>query len=130
MPALLCLPKLLTKPIHYILVLSKLEYLYMEKSQLEELRHHAQSAADLLQALSNPNRLMIMCALAEGELCVRELNEQLDLSQSALSQHLAVLRNQGLVHTRRQAQTIFYSVAPGPAMDMVALLHQHFCSPQ
>lgn len=99
----------------------------MKVTELEELRIHAQSAADLMQALSNPNRLMIMCTLSQGECCVRELNEQLDLSQSALSQHLAVLRNQGLVNTRRQAQTIFYSVAEGPTMDIVALLHQHFC---
>ncbi len=99
----------------------------MKISDLEELRAHAQEAADLMQALSNPNRLMIMCTLSQGECCVRDLNEQLDLSQSALSQHLAVLRNQGLVHTRRQAQTIFYSVAEGPAMDIVAQLHQHFC---
>lgn len=81
----------------------------------------------MMQALSNPNRLMIMCALSQGEHCVSELNEELALSQSALSQHLAVLRKQGLVSTRRQAQTIYYSVAEGPAMDIVALLHQHFC---
>lgn len=99
----------------------------MNTADLEELQSHAQSAADLMQALSNPNRLMIMCALCQGELCVSDLNDQLALSQSALSQHLAVLRNQGLVNTRRQAQTIFYSVADGPAMDIVALLHQHFC---
>jgi DNA-binding transcriptional ArsR family regulator len=99
----------------------------MQIAELEELRMHASSAADLMQALSNPNRLMIMCTLSQGEMCVRDLNEQLELSQSALSQHLAVLRNQGLVNTRRQAQTIFYSVAEGPAMDIVALLHQHFC---
>lgn len=99
----------------------------MITADLEELRQHAESAAGLMQALSNPNRLMIMCALSQGEQCVSDLNEQLALSQSALSQHLAVLRNQGLVNTRRQAQTIFYSVAEGPAMDIVALLHQHFC---
>ncbi|AUM13646.1 ArsR/SmtB family transcription factor [Ketobacter alkanivorans] len=99
----------------------------MTIANLEELRHHAQDAAKLMQALSNPNRLMIMCALSQGEHCVSELNEELALSQSALSQHLAVLRKQGLVSTRRQAQTIYYSVAEGPAMDIVALLHQHFC---
>ena len=99
----------------------------MTITDLEELRHHAQDAAKLMQALSNPNRLMIMCVLSQGEHCVSELNEELALSQSALSQHLAVLRKQGLVSTRRQAQTIYYSVAEGPAMDIVALLHQHFC---
>lgn len=102
----------------------------MNTADLEELRSHAESAAKLMQALSNPYRLMIMCALSQSELCVSELNQELALSQSALSQHLAVLRKQGLVGTRRQAQTIYYSVADGPAMDIVALLHQHFCGKQ
>ncbi len=94
------------------------------------LQSHAEQAAELLQALSNSHRLMILCALSEGELKVSELNDRLALSQSALSQHLALLRKQNLVQTRRQAQTIFYSVAPGPAMDIVKLLHNHFCSPE
>lgn len=99
------------------------------ESDLKEMMEHAQSAANLLQALSNPHRLMILCVLADGELCVSDLNERLALSQSALSQHLALLRRQELVRTRRQAQTIYYAVAPGPAMDIVQLLHNHFCMP-
>ena len=99
------------------------------ESDLKEMMEHAQSAANLLQALSNPHRLMILCVLADGELCVSDLNERLALSQSALSQHLALLRKQELVRTRRQAQTIYYAVAPGPAMDIVQLLHNHFCMP-
>lgn len=97
-------------------------------SDLKAMTAHAEQAAELLQALSNPHRLMILCALSEGELKVSELNDRLELSQSALSQHLALLRKQELVTTRRQSQTIFYSVAPGPAMDIVKLLHNHFCS--
>ena len=96
---------------------------------LKAMMEHAQSAAELLQALSNPYRLMILCVLADGELKVSDLNERMPLSQSALSQHLALLRKQALVLTRRQAQTIYYSVAPGPAMDIVQLLHNHFCNP-
>ncbi len=95
--------------------------------ELDTLREHASSAAELMQALSNENRLMIMCALSNGEMRVSDLNQHLDLSQSALSQHLAVLRKQNLVSTRRQSQTIYYSVPPGPALDIVTLLHQHFC---
>jgi len=101
----------------------------MASSDLKEMMEHAESAANLLQALSNPHRLMILCVLSEGELCVRDLNERLALSQSALSQHLALLRKQDLVRTRRQAQTIYYAVAQGPAMDIVQLLHNHFCMP-
>lgn len=97
-------------------------------TDLNTMTAHAEQAAELLQALSNPYRLMILCALSEGEMKVSELNDRLDLSQSALSQHLALLRKQELVTTRRQSQTIFYSVAPGPAMDIVKLLHNHFCS--
>jgi len=99
------------------------------EADLQAMKAHAEQAAEMLQALSNSHRLMILCALAEGELKVSELNERLALSQSALSQHLALLRKQELVKTRRQSQTIFYSVAPGPAMDIVKLLHNHFCSP-
>ncbi len=98
-----------------------------QPASLESMQAHAQSAADLMQALSNPHRLMVLCVLAEQELCVSELNERLPLSQSALSQHLALLRKQGLVHTRRQSQTIYYSVAQGPALAIVRLLHDHFC---
>lgn len=99
-------------------------------TDLKAMTAHAENAAALLQALSNPHRLMILCVLAEGEMKVSDLNDRLELSQSALSQHLALLRKQALVNTRRQSQTIYYSVAPGPAMDIVKLLHNHFCSPE
>lgn len=92
------------------------------------MRQHAGSAAQLLKALGNEKRLMILCLLAEGEHSVGELNERLDLSQSALSQHLAVLREEGLVNTRREAQTIFYSVAPGPALAVIQTLHGIYCA--
>lgn len=89
---------------------------------------HAQVAADLLKALANSYRLRILCALAEGELSVNALNAQIPLSQSALSQHLAVLRKDGLVATRRASQTIYYRVMPGPALDLIQVLHAHFCT--
>lgn len=89
---------------------------------------HAQAAADLLKALANPYRLRILCTLAEGELSVNALNARIPLSQSALSQHLAVLRKDGLVATRRESQTIFYRVMPGPALDLIQVLHAHFCT--
>jgi DNA-binding transcriptional ArsR family regulator len=82
----------------------------------------------LLKELANENRLMIMCALSEAEMSVSELNERIDLSQSALSQHLARLRTQGMVQTRRRGQTICYSLAEDTqALPIICLLHDMFC---
>jgi ArsR family transcriptional regulator, virulence genes transcriptional regulator len=93
-----------------------------------EMSAHAESAAGLLRVMANPHRLQILCVLGEGEMSVGALNARIRLSQSALSQHLALLREDGLVATRREAQTIFYSVRPGPALDVIRVLHGHFCS--
>lgn len=93
-----------------------------------EMGAHADAAAAMLRAMANPHRLQILCVLAEGELSVGALNERIPLSQSALSQHLAVLRDDGLVATRRESQTIHYRVEPGPALEVIRVLHGHFCS--
>lgn len=91
-------------------------------------RAQAESAAALLKALSNENRLLVMCFLAEtGEMSVGELATNLNLSQSALSQHLSKLREEGLVETRRQSQTIYYRVSDPKAVQLLALLHDLFC---
>ena len=89
----------------------------------------AGEAAKLLRALGNERRLMILCQLTEGERSVGELLPLVGLSQSALSQHLAVLREEGLVLTRRDAQTIHYSLAPGPAAAVMHTLHGIYCAP-
>lgn len=91
------------------------------------MRRNAGKAADLLKKLANRNRLLILCFLAEGEASVSELNERLDLSQSALSQHLAVLRQDRLVRTRRESQTIFYSLADSKALPVIHTLHEIYC---
>lgn len=91
------------------------------------MRRHADAAARLLKALANEKRLQILCLLAEGERSVGDLNSLLDLSQSALSQHLAVLRADGIVNTRRQAQTIHYGLADGPARHVIQTLHSIYC---
>lgn len=96
----------------------------------ELMSEHAASAAELLRALANPHRLLVLCVLGEGELSVGALNERIPLSQSALSQHLAILREDGLVETRREAQTIYYRVVPGPALDIIRVMHGHFCGGQ
>ncbi|NHA14940.1 winged helix-turn-helix transcriptional regulator [Thioalkalivibrio sp. XN279] len=91
------------------------------------MRVHADDAARLLKALSNSSRLMVLCSLAKGELSVGEINARVPLSQSALSQHLGVLRRDGLVHTRRSAQVIYYRLAEGPAGRLIEALHDIFC---
>jgi len=94
---------------------------------LAQMAAHAGDAARLLRVLANPHRLLVLCVLSEGELPVGDLNERVPLSQSALSQHLAVLREDGLVTTRREAQAIFYRLAPGPAPVLIRTLHRLYC---
>lgn len=87
----------------------------------------AEVAADLLKTLGNPQRLRILCLLVEGEHSVGEINAHVPLSQSALSQHLAILREQALVETRREAQTIFYALREGPARTLLGTVHDLYC---
>lgn len=94
---------------------------------MKEMAAHASDAAELMNALGNESRLMILCTLASGERSVGELNDIVPLSQSALSQQLARLRQQGLVQTRRESQTIYYALAPGPADRVIHLLHDIYC---
>ena len=95
---------------------------------LAAMQAHAGEAAQLLKALAHERRLQVLCLLAGGERSVGEINELLELSQSALSQHLAVLRDEHLVRTRREAQTIFYSLIPGPAAAVIETLHRFYCN--
>lgn len=88
---------------------------------------HARAAAELLRALANEQRLLIVCNLTDGELSVGELNTKVNLSQSALSQHLAVLRDAGLVRTRKVGQLVFYSITEGPGGRVVGTLHDTYC---
>jgi len=94
---------------------------------LAELQSRAKRATGLLKAMSNPVRLMVLCQLAEGEKSVGELEQVVDVSQSALSQHLALLRSRGLVASRRAGQTIYYSLAGREAPALLATLYQVFC---
>ena len=99
----------------------------MTSNDLEQLAEHAQEAAALLKQLSNQHRLMILCSLIDRELSVTELNSRTNLSQSALSQHLASLRNAGLVQTRREAQTIFYQLQGNEAIQVIRVLKSIYC---
>ena len=87
----------------------------------------AAEAAKLLRALANERRLMILCQLSDGERSVGQLTPRVGLSQSALSQHLAVLREEGVVATRREGQTIWYRIADPAALKVVATLAEIFC---
>lgn len=95
---------------------------------IEQLAHQSAQAAGLLRALANEQRLLILCHLsAAGELSVSALGERMSLSQSALSQHLSRLREDGIVTFRREAQTLFYHIAEEKAARLLGLLHELYC---
>lgn len=99
----------------------------MPPEGLALMKQNAAEAARLMKALGNDSRLLILCYLGSRELSVTELNSFLDLSQSALSQHLALLRRDGLVKTRRESQTIYYSLQGDKAKRLIGTLHDIFC---
>ena len=96
---------------------------------LARVREHTADATALLKALGNEQRLLVLCTLLDGPHSVGEINARVPLSQSALSQHLAVLRAAGIVRTRRESQTIWYEIAPGPANHVLEALYAAFCAP-
>lgn len=100
----------------------------LTRAEVARLRSSAVRVTDLLKAMANPSRLMILCQLAEGEKSVGEMERVVGLSQSALSQHLAVLRGKRIVATRREAQSIFYSLASKEVEEIMASLYRIFCA--
>lgn len=96
---------------------------------VDELRTKAARASALLKAMSNEHRLLILCQLTQGEMSVSELESRSGLSQSAMSQHLARLRRIGIVKTRRQAQTIYYSLKGEEATAVLNTLYGLYCAP-
>lgn len=94
---------------------------------LDQLQGRAEQASRLLVALGQPKRLMVLCHLADRESSVGALAEAVGLSQSALSQHLARLRDMGLVATRRDAQTIYYRMASDDARRLITTLYDIYC---
>lgn len=95
---------------------------------LVDLAPKAQEAESFLKALANRHRLMVLCELHKGELSVTRLQEAIGLSQSSLSQHLARLRGDRLVKTRRESQTIYYSLANAGVSRFIGLLYEMFCA--
>jgi ArsR family transcriptional regulator len=102
----------------------------VDRTTIQRLEKNATKACALLGAMSNPSRLLILCQLAESEKSVGELQPLIGLSQSALSQHLAVLRGRRLVRTRRDGQQIYYSIASREATALMQTLHEEFCAPK
>ncbi len=101
----------------------------LDHFDLRQFEASAGRAAALLKALSNERRLMILCQLGERELQVGALQPLVGLSQSALSQHLALLREEGLVAARREGQAVFYRIADPAALRVIATLAEIFCPP-
>jgi len=93
----------------------------------ETLRHGAAQAVAALKLLANEERLLLLCQLSQGELCVGELEAQLGIRQPTLSQQLGVLRGEGVVSTRRQGKNIYYRVADPALLKIVAVLHRLYC---
>lgn len=97
---------------------------------LVAMQESAEEAARLLKTLANAQRLRVLCLLVGKEMTVGQINDELpDLSQSALSQHLAKLREEGMVSTRRESQTIWYALVEGPAQGVIATLYGIYCAP-
>lgn len=98
-------------------------------ADLTAMQSRAEEASRLLKTLGNAQRLRVLCLLVNREMSVGQINEQLpDLSQSALSQHLAKLREEGLVRTRRESQTIWYTLEEGPTEQIIAILYGVYCN--
>jgi len=94
---------------------------------LTTMRAAASQACGLLKVLGNPDRLLLLCQLIEGPLCVSELENILGIQQPTLSQQLGVLRDEALVTTRREGKQIFYSIASSEAMAVMQVLYQLYC---
>jgi len=96
---------------------------------IEAMKAQAREAAEFLKSMANDRRLIVLCELVKGERTVGELETVAGLSQSALSQHLARLREAGLVATRRESQTIYYSLANPGVKRLIDVLYDLYCRP-
>ena len=106
-----------------------MKHMQISDRDIAKLERKSSQAAALLKSISNKWRLLILCQLARGEKSVGAILDLLDLSQSALSQHLAILRANKLVSTRREAQTIYYSIRGSEAAAILTTLYDLYCGP-
>ena len=99
----------------------------ISKLNVNEMRNNVESSAAFLKLLSNPTRLLVLCNLIESERCVGDLERDLDISQSALSQHLSKMRDEGIVKSEKQGQHVFYSISNSDVVDIINVLYKLFC---
>jgi DNA-binding transcriptional ArsR family regulator len=101
----------------------------IERPDFAQLYASADRACGLLKVLANPDRLLLLCHLVEGECCVSDMEAALDIRQPTLSQQLGVLRDEGLVATRREGKHIYYELASPESMAIINTLQAQFCKP-
>ena len=101
-----------------------------DEIDLQQMARSADRASNLMKTLGHKDRLMILCHLADGEKSVGHIADLLEIPQSPLSQHLSRMRKEGLVDTRREAQTIYYSLKSGEASKIIEVLYELFCAPE
>jgi DNA-binding transcriptional ArsR family regulator len=97
------------------------------KPETAEMVESAAEAAEFLKRFAHPSRLMVLCALADGERSVRDLEDTLGIRQPGLSQQIAELREAGLISGRRESKNMFYSLSDGRVKDFIGLMHRMFC---
>lgn len=101
-----------------------------ENIDIGQLRESADAACGLLKVLANPDRLLLLCQMTQGEYCVSELEEITDIRQPTLSQQLTVLRQEDMVSTRREGKQVYYSIASKEAMAVMTTLYALYCKPK
>ncbi|TCS33071.1 ArsR family transcriptional regulator [Paucimonas lemoignei] len=99
----------------------------MQQIDLAALQAAALEATGLLKVLSNPDRLLLLCQMTQGEFCVSELEELTGVTQPTLSQQLTVLREEQLVMTRREGKQIYYTIASKEALAVLQVLYELYC---
>ena len=95
---------------------------------MQRMRISATVASAFLKALANPDRLLLLCQLSQGECCVSDLEARVGLRQPSLSQQLTVLRNEALVATRKEGKQVYYRIASEDALAIMQVLYRKFCA--
>ena len=94
---------------------------------IEELKASSENACKLMKVMANQDRLLLLCQISLGEKCVGDLEESLGIKQPTLSQQLTILRDEGLVSTRREGKYIYYSIANDAALEVMEVLYKNYC---
>lgn len=96
----------------------------------ETMKKKSEEVSEFLKLLSNPTRLLVLCNLATGERCVSDLEKSVDISQSALSQHLTKMREEGIIEANKQGQKVYYSIVDPNVATILQTLYETFCAPK